>query len=156
MYITSFFTENGSPATGLNPTINAWTMNGTQVIVNQSMSEIAGGFYVYDFSTYDFTEDYVFRAEDLSLPLSERYVIASNENDSLNSQGVIKQILGLVQGNFIISSQVYDSNNNLTSATVKTYDDNVDLDLDLPLHTYTVTATYDSEGRLTGYTSKED
>lgn len=156
MYITAFFTENSLPAVGLSPIINAWTMNGTQVITSEIMTEIAGGFYVYDFSGYDFKEDYVFRAEDSSLPVGERYVIASNETDSLSNQGVMKQILGLVQGNFIISDQTYDANNNLTYAVVKTYDDSVDLDLDLPLHTYTVTATYDSNGRLTGYTSKED
>jgi hypothetical protein len=81
MIITSFFTYNSSPATGLNPlpTINIWSVNGTtstQVISGESLLEIGDGFYQFYFVTYDPTQMYVFRVDGGSTytnDVSERY-----------------------------------------------------------------------------------
>ena len=81
MKITSFFTDAGSPKTGLSPTLDVWTLDGTQVVTAQAMTEIAGGFYYYDFTTYDEDEDYVIRADGTdTLSGAERYVYGNNEN----------------------------------------------------------------------------
>jgi len=80
MKITSFFSNAGTPATGLSPTIDVWTLDGTQVINAQAMTEVAGGFYFYDFTTYDEDENYVIRADGTStLTGSDRYSYNSNE-----------------------------------------------------------------------------
>jgi len=80
MKITSFFTDAGTPKTGLSPTVDVWTLDGTQVVTAQAMTEVAGGFYYYDFTTYDENEDYVIVADGTStLSGAERYVYSSNE-----------------------------------------------------------------------------
>ena len=99
MLITTFFTEYGEPKTGLTPTISIWDITGTLIIDNVSMTEIAGGFYKYDFSTYDDTVDYVIRADGgESLNISDRYISSSNEigliqtdtNNILTNVGAVK------------------------------------------------------------------
>lgn len=58
MILTKHITDQGVPATGLSPLISIWTVSGQKVINEQSMTEIAGGFYKFDFSNYDATVDY--------------------------------------------------------------------------------------------------
>jgi len=80
MNLISFFTDNGAPKTGLSPTIDVWTLDGTQVVTSQAQTEIAGGFYSYDFTTYDDDEDYCIRADGTSaLQGDERYLFSTNE-----------------------------------------------------------------------------
>lgn len=80
MEIIAFFTDSGTPKTGLSPTIDVWTVAGSQVVTAQAMTEIAGGFYSYDFTTYDEDEDYCIRADGTStLSGSDRYVYSTNE-----------------------------------------------------------------------------
>jgi len=69
----------------------------------------------------------------------------------------IKYILGLVQSNTIIDNQVYDSNDNLTSARIRIFPSNTDVDNETNvLKIYTMTATYDSNGLLNNYEVKEN
>lgn len=85
MLFIAFFTNNGTPATGLTPTIDIWESDGTQVVTAASMTEIAGGFYKYDFTTYDDTKDYCIRADGgISLNATDRYVYSTNDVDSVN------------------------------------------------------------------------
>ncbi|MEK0335826.1 MAG: hypothetical protein QQN41_00115 [Nitrosopumilus sp.] len=78
--ILSFFTNKGTPSIGLSPILDIWTTAGSQVVTAQLMTEIAGGFYKYDFTTYDEDEDYVIRADGTStLKGSDRYVYSTNE-----------------------------------------------------------------------------
>lgn len=64
----------------------------------------------------------------------------------------ITRLLGLTHENFAILNQVYDSNNNLISATVRLYPSKADTQADTnATEEYTITATYDSESRLTSY-----
>ena len=77
--IITAFTENGLPKTGLSPVIDIWETDGTQVITNQAMTEIAGGGYFYSFATYDDTEDYYIRCDSVTLTGTERYSFQSND-----------------------------------------------------------------------------
>ena len=80
MNIIAFFTEQGIPKTGLSPTVDVWTVDRSQVVTAQAMTEVAGGFYYYDFSTYDEDEDYCMRADGTAtLTGADRYVFSTNE-----------------------------------------------------------------------------
>jgi len=107
MNIIVFFTSSGSPKTGLSPTIDIWKVDGTQVVNSQSMTEIAGGFYYYNFSSYDEDTDYCIRADGTNtLSGSERYKFSTNE-----TAGVGK-ILQIEKGNWKIEGnqmKFYDS-----------------------------------------------
>jgi len=80
MNIIAFFTEQGIPKTGLSPTVDVWTVDRSQVVTAQAMTEVAGGFYYYDFTTYDEDEDYCMRADGTAtLTGADRYVFSTNE-----------------------------------------------------------------------------
>ena len=81
MQITTFFTSNGVPQTGLSPTIDIWRTNDNEHIVNaSSMVEIGGGFYGFNFAEYDGTKQYAIRCDGGdTLPSFERYTYAANE-----------------------------------------------------------------------------
>lgn len=96
MNIIAYFSSAGTPATGLTPKINVWTIAGDNVINEQDMTEIEGGFYVYDFTIYDEDEDYVIRADGVTLTGYDRYVYSTNQ-----TAGVGK-ILQIEKGNWEI------------------------------------------------------
>jgi hypothetical protein len=84
--ITSFFTNNGTPATGLSPTTKIWELNQTNPAINTivingaAMVEIGDGWYRYDFVTYDPNKSYVITTDGGGiLPTYERYSVAANE-----------------------------------------------------------------------------
>ena len=82
MNILAFFTNNGSPALGLSPTIRIRNVSTNALLVTDaSMSEVGDGHYKYDFTTYDKDTDYSIRCDGgVLLPASERYTYAGNEN----------------------------------------------------------------------------
>lgn len=89
MTIISFFSNAGVPVTSLSPTIDIWTDDGTQVVSSGVMTEVDGGFYKYDFSTYDGSLNYVFRSDGgVSLADSDRYTFGSNEIASVWDEDV--------------------------------------------------------------------
>lgn len=105
MKISAFFTNEGTPETGLTPTLDAWTTDTTQVLTNVSMTEIGGGFYVYDFTSYEDSEDYVFRADGgVSLPATERYVTMANEVGEVTDQA--KKVRKVETNKMIIQNNV--------------------------------------------------
>jgi hypothetical protein len=80
MIIFAFFTKSGIPETGLSPVIDIWEDDGTQVVTSTLMAEVNGGFYQYDFTTYDGSKNYAIRADGgATLDNAERYVFSSNE-----------------------------------------------------------------------------
>jgi hypothetical protein len=82
MLITSFFTKNSVPKLALSPTIRIWEVDAgsqTLVVINAPMVEVGDGFYKYDFTTYDFTKDYVFRTDGGIPQLDERYQYGASE-----------------------------------------------------------------------------
>ena len=87
MILFAFFTNAGAPALGLTPTIDVWDSGLNHPVNAQAMTEIAGGWYQYNFAAYNDTVDYVIRADGgAGLSNFERYVFASNECDSAVSQ----------------------------------------------------------------------
>jgi len=85
--ITSFFTNSGAPETGLNPLITIRELHDTipgsyiTVVNGDPMVEVVGGWYRYDFATYDYKKSYVMTADGGgSLSLSERYQPAANDS----------------------------------------------------------------------------
>jgi len=79
MNIVAFFTDNNVPKTGIVPTIDIWNLAGTQVVAGDSMTEVAGGFYYYNFVGYGENTDYCIRADGTAaLANAERYVFTSN------------------------------------------------------------------------------
>ena len=80
MKLITYFSSVGVPATGLSPVMDIWTYDGTVVKSAQAMTEIGGGFYYYDFTTYNGGLDYVFRTDGgVSLSATDRYQSTSNE-----------------------------------------------------------------------------
>ena len=78
--IFSYFSENGVPKTGLSPIIDVWEDDGSVVVSSAAMTEVAGGFYVYDFTTYDDSKDYAIRADGGAvLNDAERYSVLTND-----------------------------------------------------------------------------
>lgn len=86
--ITAFFTHLSQPKTGLTPTIDIWELDPTNPAVNTlvvndgSVTEIGGGWYRYDFLTYDYDKDYTMTIDGGAAGLTpqERYKIASNDS----------------------------------------------------------------------------
>ena len=80
MILIAFFADAGTPKTGLSPVIDIWKDDATHVINAQAMTEIAGGFYKYDFVAYDETVNYCIRGDGgAGLAANDRYVFATNE-----------------------------------------------------------------------------
>lgn len=64
----------------------------------------------------------------------------------------IKYILGLSQQNFRITDQVYNSNNLLTSSSIKIYNNAFDCESNSNvLKEYLMSASYDVDGKITSY-----
>jgi hypothetical protein len=82
MYILSFFSDEGSPKTGLSPTIKIRdVLDGSLLINGLSMAEVGDGFYKYDYTAYDSEKDYAIVCDGgISLNDADRYVYAGNES----------------------------------------------------------------------------
>ena len=85
--ITVFFSTSGVPTPGLTPIINIYQLNpttptiNTLVVSNGATTEIGNGWYRYDFSTYDLTQNYVYTFDGgVSLTDCERFKIGGNES----------------------------------------------------------------------------
>lgn len=81
--ITTFFTNSGTPQTGLSATIRIWDLsNNTLIITDAAMTEVAGGFYSYNFTTYDELKSYAIRCDGSAsiTAAGERYTYAGNES----------------------------------------------------------------------------
>ncbi len=96
--LTAYFTENGDPKTGLSPTVTAWDVSDSSVDVNaQAMTEIAGGWYKYEWSSFDLDKDYVARADGgAGQPAGERYAPIDMAGASLSGE-IPNESLGLKQ-----------------------------------------------------------
>jgi len=80
MILIAFFSDKGVPKTGLSPTIDIWKDDSTHVIEAGSMDAVAGGFYKYNFSSYDGSLNYCIRADGgAGLSDNDRYVFTTNE-----------------------------------------------------------------------------
>jgi len=76
--LTAFFSESGTPKTGLSPTVDIHKISDSSLAINDgAMAEVAGGFYKYTFAGHDATEDYTFIVDSVTLTNDERYAIGS-------------------------------------------------------------------------------
>jgi hypothetical protein len=82
MIIIAFFTDSGSPKTGLSPTIRKRKLSDDSLVVTDvAMTEVGDGFYKYSFSAYDRTLDYAIRVDGgAALADNDRYKYGSNVN----------------------------------------------------------------------------
>jgi len=144
MNIVVFFADIGVPKTGLSPVIDIWELDGTHVINNQAMTEIAGGFYKYNFTSYDATKDYVIRSDSVTLSGSERYAYSSNEHKK--ELDVLQALIGK---NYRLKNITRDDAGNMTAGTVVGYANATDANNDTnAIVTLTVTGTAENN-RLT-------
>jgi hypothetical protein len=165
MWITTYFTENGTPKTGLTPTVDVWKVSdSSQVITAQAMSEVGGGFYKYFFAGYSAQEEYNVRCDGgVGLINQERYTYAGNEgfhDDIYEIQQTVtsietltRRVLGLSQENYRLFDTSYDvSGQRLTGCTIKLYGSKADADADTNYTArYTMTAVYGMSGQLSDY-----
>lgn len=82
VWITAFFTEGFSPKTGLSPIVDVYRISDNfRVVAAQTMTQIGGGYYKYNFADYDDTEEYVVIADGgVGISNMERYKFASTED----------------------------------------------------------------------------
>lgn len=84
--ITIHFTSGSIPRTGLSPIIDIFELGtavtaSTHVVNGAAVSEVGGGWYRYDFATYDPAKNYVFNVDGGSvLADCERYKYGGNES----------------------------------------------------------------------------
>ena len=80
MILIAFFSDQGIPKTGLTPAITVWEEDATVIVNAEAMTEIAGGFYKYDFAVYDEAVNYCISADGgATLQDNDRYVLATND-----------------------------------------------------------------------------
>lgn len=114
MYIISFFTNNGTPATGLNPSLIAVDVSDNSVVLNSvTMAEIGYGGYKYDFSAYDKTKDYFYRSDGgATLSGNDRYLWGSNENNQIDENVTIIKTIETKRWKIINNQLIlYDTDN---------------------------------------------
>jgi hypothetical protein len=134
---------------------NSLTTSGTLTVTGNIYTDtvnisVIGEYYILYFTPTKFENG----LESLIVQKSD----INDIQDSLDILAVkLTKVLGLVQSNFRLSNQVYDSNNCLTSAKISIYDSADDTDNDMnPIVEYTVNATYDSLQRITDYKVTEN
>jgi len=155
MLITLQFTNRGTPATGLTPSISAWDLSNDTLQFSNTMTETPGGIYKYDFSGYDHNVDYSFLVDGGDgLDEADRWQWGGNDLAQVTSE--LEIIAGLVQRNQRITNCTYGSNGELLSATLTIYPSAADAESESDAITsFDLTATYDGNGNMTDYLVKE-
>lgn len=152
MWISAFFNNSGTPTTGLSAIITIYKVSDSSKVVNSTaMTEVAEGFYKYNFTTRDNTEAYTYICDSVALAGTERYAIGDIEANKFDT---IDVIVGLVHQNIYIDSTTYDNYGNLTSARLRIYSSSASVGTDNNvLATYTITASAGAaSGRFTTWT----
>ena len=157
--ITSFFTDNGTPKTGLAPTISIRRADTHALVVTwDTMTEVGDGWYKYNFNG-DETLDYLVVCDGgTALTTAERYTFGGSDINPhlINMNDKVNRILGLSQENYKIINPVYDDQNNLSAGTIKIYPSAADLDADTnAIASYQIIATHDANGLVTEYKVKK-
>lgn len=97
--ILTFFTDSGTPQTGLSPIIRIRDLSDNSLVVTDaSMTEVGDGYYSYDFTDYDEDEGYSIRCDGgAGLGDTDRYTYAGNESyvdDIWDAQIADHQVIG--------------------------------------------------------------
>jgi len=116
--ITAFFSDGGTPKTGLSPTIRIRNVDSTALVVTDAaMTEVGDGWYKYNFTSYNEENTYSFRADGTStLSGSDRYVFGTNENNE------VTQVRKIATNKWeIVNTQWIEYDDDATTA-LRTYD----------------------------------
>jgi len=119
MIITAFFSYDGAPKTGLNASLTIYNISdGSAVTTGAAVTEVAGGFYKYDFSAFTNTGNYAFVFDGgATQPAGERYAVTTS-----GQYGDIEFIKDIEGGRWKIDTVLnqmifYKSDNSTTVAT---------------------------------------
>ncbi len=96
MWVTVCFTNTGTPATGLSPTIRIRDLSDNSLVVTDAaMTEVGDGWYKYDFTTYDNEKDYAIRCDGTAtLSGSDRYAFVGSAEVNMDDKvTTIRQVL---------------------------------------------------------------
>ena len=89
MYFTAYFAENGIGKTLLEPLLYLYRVSDSVLVVSgEAMTEVARGWYKYNYAGADNTESYMGDADSVTLTGSERYAPINT-----TSQGEVTDIL---------------------------------------------------------------
>lgn len=129
--IIAFFTDNGTPKTGLSPQISIYevTTSGSLIISSESMFEVGEGGYAYNFLTYNELSDYYIVVDGgaiLSNPY-DRYGFGINDSNSISDLELhlattenVTQIRTDIQNTSgTLSSEINDLNSELISQALE-------------------------------------
>ena len=178
MWIPAYFSNSGVSTTGLSPTITIYKLSdSSKVIDTASMTEIADGFYKYNFSDRDLAEAYSYICDSVDLSGTEQYALGDIEAndvatlvwDELISSHVtdgtfgyqinsdLKRVLGLLSENIYIDNPDYDNDGNLSTARVRIYSDAVSVGTESNvIGTYETTSEGSGIGRFTYWKQVKD
>ena len=156
MLITLQFTNRGTPAIGLTPSISGWDLSDNSLQFNGTMTETPGGIYKYDFSSYNHNVDYSFLVDGGdTLDEADRWQWGGNDLAQVTSE--LEIIAGLVQRNQRITNCTYGTAGELLSATLTIYPSAAYADAEPnEITSFNLTATYDGSGNMTDYLVKEN
>jgi hypothetical protein len=170
---TAILNNDGSFSSGLTVNYELRKSFDNSIISSGTTTETNG---IYSYS-YTFNESIEYRSifltpvgfengfetilildnDDISNSLNEIKSGITNIQTNLDehrteTENRIKYILGLEQQNFRIIEQNYNSDNLMTSATIRIYNNSSDTNNNInPLKEYSMQTDYDSNGRITSY-----
>lgn len=88
--ITSYFSENNEPKTGLTPIISIFDLSDNSLVIDEAeMSEIGLGGYQYDFTTYDPTKQYWVIADADSSDVDFQYSVGPSSFNQFTDEVVV-------------------------------------------------------------------
>ena len=101
MYISVYFSDSGTPKTALAPKVTVYKVSDNSKVVDaQAMTEIAEGFYKYNFTTRDVSEAYVYICDSVTLTGADRYAVddiaASTLGDVLEGTTTLLQAFRVI------------------------------------------------------------
>jgi len=115
MILMAFFSDQGIPKTGLSPTIDVWKDDATHVITAQAMTEIAGGFYKYDFAAYDEAVNYCISADGgAGLQDNDRYVLTTNALGDLEERLTFLKDIEGGRWKIVANQMIFYKSDNIT------------------------------------------
>jgi hypothetical protein len=91
MWLTTYFQNAGTAATGLSPIIRIRNVVDGSVVSSGTMTELGDGLYAFDFSGYDIEEDYAILCDAVTLPAGNRYKFLSSGEygDIIDTVGIL-------------------------------------------------------------------
>jgi hypothetical protein len=144
---------SGSPVTGLSVNYAIYNSSSNSLITSGSLTDSGNGIYKtsYLFNTLGQFRVIYTTPSGYTDEIETVVVVADTLSAIKSETDKIKFILGLTQSNMVITNQIYDSDNNLISATIRIYPTASDANSNTNiLATYSMTATY-TAGLLTNY-----